>query len=286
MSVTAVILTKNEEVRLPRLLASLRWTDEIIVVDNQSTDATVRIAEQNGARVVKRELTDFSSQWNAGLALARGEWVLTCDADEEIPADSAVAMQQAIRAASGEIGGFRILRRNYALGRWLRHGQQYGKKIHWYDFVRRARGYRWGDYLGGAVKLFRREGAGFQNLVHEEVKVQGKVVQLQIYVNHYTADSIQEMFDKVHFYTTLHARQIYQQNPLQAPRGFYRRVLWAPVGTFFHAYVRKLGFLDGFPGLARCWSMGMYEFLKLIKLYDYYWGHQRDRHEKSKNTSQ
>lgn len=269
---SAVILTKNEEKCLPRLLKSLWWVDEIIVVDSQSTDQTVKIAKQFRARVIVRAMTDFSSQWNAGLAQATGDWIFTFDADEEVPLESIPVFRAAFQGAADELGGFRILRRNFALGRWLKHGQQFGKKVYWHDFVRRRRGFKPGDTLGGAVKLFRRSGAAFKNLVHEEVRVSGKIMQLQAHVNHYTADSIQDMFDKVSFYTTLHAQQIYTENPDQPPRFFYRLILWAPIKTFFKAYFRKKGFLDGFPGLARCLSMMLYEFLKAIKLYDYYQG--------------
>ncbi len=271
IKITALILAKNEERSLPRLLDSLPWVHEIVVVDNFSTDQTVAIAKQYGAKVISRDLIDFSSQWNAGLKLATGDWVFTFDADEEVPPESVAFFQKAYQEAADNIGGFRILRRNYALGRWLKHGQQYGKQVQWFDFVRRRRGYKIGEIIGGAVKLFRRQGAAFENLVHEEVRVEGNIVQLQAYVNHYTADSIQEIFDKVNFYTTLHAKQIYEKNPA-APKWFYRLILWVPIKTFFKAYFRKQGFLDGFPGLARCMSMFIYEFLKYIKLYDYYWG--------------
>jgi glycosyltransferase involved in cell wall biosynthesis len=265
-----VILTKNEEKSLPRLLRSLAWVDEIIVVDSHSTDQTVKIAKRFKAKVISRAMTDFSSQWNAGLALATGEWVFTFDADEEVPLESVPIIQAAFRHAPANVGGFRILRRNFALGRWLKHGQQYGKKVNWYDLVRLRRGYRPGDYLGGAVKLFQRSGAAFENLVHEEVRVPGSVLQVQAYVNHYTADSILDMFDKVNFYTTLHAKQIQVQHPGQLPKYFYMRIICVPIKTFLKAYFRKFGFLDGFPGLARCLSMMLYEFLKLIKLYDYH----------------
>lgn len=277
MGITAIVLTKNEEACLPRLLGSLGWVDEIIVVDSESEDQTAALARKYGAKIIIRKLTSFSDQWNAGIEMAAGEWVFTCDADEEVPEDMAAVLLAAVREAGPDVGGFRILRRNYALGRWLQHGQQYGKKVAWYDFVRMGRGFHKGEMIGGAVKLFRREGARFENLVHEEVRVKGRVVQLQAYVNHYTADSIQDMFDKVNFYTTLHARQIYETHPDRPPARWHRSFLWLPLKTFLFAYIRKQGFRDGFPGLARCLSMLMYEFLKNIKLYDYYRGNQGRR---------
>jgi glycosyltransferase involved in cell wall biosynthesis len=272
MTVTALILAKNEERHLPRLLKSLGWVDETVVVDNLSTDRTVAIAKGSGAKIISRDLDDFSSQWNAGLALATGDWVFSFDSDEEVPAECVPRFLEAMRTAPPDVGGFRVLRRNFALGRWLRHGQQYGKRVQWYDLTRRRRGHRPGEYLGGAVKLYRRAGARYQNLVHEEVRVPGRIVQLQAYVDHYTADSIQDMFDKVNFYTTLHARQLHQDHPLRFPGGVWRSLWWTPWRTFISYYIRKRGFLDGFPGLARAWASAYYERLKYLKLYDLYRG--------------
>ncbi len=269
MTITALILARNEELHLTRLLDSLGWVNEIVLVDNLSTDRTGALARERGAKVIRCDLSDFSSLWNTGLDLATGDWVFSFDADEQVPAECAPVFQEAVRTASAEIGGFRVLRRNFALGRWLRHGQQYGKRVRWYDVSRRRRGHRPGEVLGGAVKLFRREGARYHNLVHEEVKVPGRIEQLQAYVDHFTADSIQDMFDKVNFYTTLHARQLHLEHPERYP-GLWRSLLWTPWRTFFTYYLRKRGFLDGFPGLARAWSSAYYERLKFLKLHDLY----------------
>jgi glycosyltransferase involved in cell wall biosynthesis len=270
MTVTALILAKNEELHLPRLLKSLGWVDETVVVDNLSTDRTAAVAKEYGAKVISCDLGDFSSLWNAGLAVATGDWVFSFDADEEVPAECVPQFQEALRSAPSDLGGYRVLRRNFALGRWLRHGQQFGKLVHWYDLTRRRRGHRPGDHLGGAVKLYRRAGARYQNLVHEEVRVQGRIAQLQAYVNHYTADSIQDMFDKVNSYTTLHARQLFLEHPQGLPNGIWRHLWWTPWRTFFSYYIRKRGFLDGFPGLARAWASAYYERLKYLKLFDQY----------------
>lgn len=269
MTVTALILAKNEEQHLPRLLDSLGWVNELVLVDNLSSDRTGPLAQERGAKVIRCGQTDFSSLWNAGLGQATGDWVFSFDADERVPAECVPLFQEAIRAASPEVGGFRVLRRNFALGRWLRHGQQYGKRVSWYDISRRRRGHRPGEYLGGSVKLFRRIGAEYHHLVHEEVQVPGRIVQLQAYVDHFTADSIQDMFDKVNFYTTLHARQLYLEHPQGVP-GIWRGMIWTPWRTFFTYYLRKRGFLDGFPGLARALSSAYYERLKYLKLYELY----------------
>jgi glycosyltransferase involved in cell wall biosynthesis len=270
LTISALILAKNEEKNLPRLLRSLAWVDEIVVVDDGSTDRTADIAREFRARVIAHPLEDFSAQCNFGLAQASGDWILRLDADEEIPAATGSALQAAVREAPAEVGGFRLLRRNYVLGRWVRHAQEYGMRVRWYDWRRRRQGLRPGDYLGGAVKLFRRRDSRYVNLVHEEVALTGKVMQLQADVNHYTGESIQDIFDKVNVYTTLHARQLFRENPVAEPRGLWRKIAWEPANTFFYLYVRKCGFLDGFPGWVRCTASAWYEFLKYLKLHDLY----------------
>jgi len=267
MRISAVVLTKNEEKHLERLLASLSWVDEIIVVDDESTDRTLEIAARYRATVRRNRLTDFSAQRNLGLQAAQGDWVLALDADEEIPEETRDRLQAAVAAAPPEVGGFRLLRRNFTLGKWLQHGQQFAKRVRWYDVVRIFReGHRPGEYLGGAVKLFRRQGARYVRAVHEEVEIPGKILQLQAYVNHYTAESVSELFEKIRIYTGLHAREIYRQNPA-LPKGTLWKLLWAGPATFCSYFFRKRGFLDGFPGFMRAFASGFYEFLIYAHLY-------------------
>jgi len=275
MRLSAVIITKNEEKNLPRLLSGLAWADEVVVIDDHSTDQTAKIARHYGAKFHEHTRTDFASQRNFGLEQAAGEWILSLDADEELPGDCAGMIRQAIENAGPEVGGFRILRRNIVLGRWLKHGQQFGHRVRWYDWTRIARhGCRPGDYLGGAVKVFRRE-ARFQNAVHEEPEIQGKIIQLQAYVNHYTGGSIQDIFDKNNAYTTTHARMEHEREP--RPIAFIPWVLWRPLAVFLRIYIRKLGFMDGLPGLIRALADMNYEFLKNIKRYELSRGTNLDR---------
>jgi glycosyltransferase involved in cell wall biosynthesis len=252
------------------LCASLGWVDEIVVVDDMSVDGTADVAKRYGAKILSHPFKDFSSQFNLGLGLATSDWILSLDADEEIPSESAVSFMNVIQNAGADIGGFRILRKHIVLGKWLRHAQQYGKKVGFFDISKRRKGFKPGEYMGGAVKLFRKTGSVFQNTVHQEIAVPGNIVQLQADVNHYTAETVRMLFDKLNFSTTLFAQEIYSQNPIP-PKNYWKLVLFHPIENFFYSYIRKKGFLDGIPGLIRCIADAIYEFFKYVKLYDYYY---------------
>lgn len=268
MDLSAVIIAKNEEKNLERLCKSLHWVDEIVVVDDHSTDSSRKVAERFHAKVISHAFKDFSSQFNLGLKHARGEWILSLDADEEIPEECIPVFKKTVSETPPEVGGFRLLRRNYVAGKWLKHGQQYGKKVALFDFVRRRRGFKPGDYVGGAVKLFRRRGSRFKNIVHQEIEVSGKVVQLQAYVNHYTAETFHDLFDKLNFSTSLYARQMFENAPGALPPSA-KLILWIPVKTFFRNYFRKRGYADGLTGLIRSLADMVYEMEKYAKLHDY-----------------
>ncbi len=276
MEISAVIITKNEEDSLERLLKSLYWVDQIVIIDDFSIDKTLEIANKFQAKVVSHKFEGFSKQRNFGLKCAEREWVLSLDADEEIPEESIELLKLAISTAQEDVGGFRILRRNFVLGKWLKHARKYGKRVKFYDIFRMFRdGYCRGDYIGGAIKLFRKEKSYFEGIVHEEPVVKGKIKQMQAYINHYTGDSIHDIFNKVNFYTTLHANQISKQTK-QYSGNFFNLVFWRPIKIFFFNYIRKKGFLDGRSGLIQCFADMNYEFLKNIKLYDYYYGYEKD----------
>ena len=120
-SLSVAIITLNEERNLDRCLASVRWADEIIVVDSGSTDGTVAIAQRYGVHVSTRPFTNYSEQKNAALGLASCDWVLSLDADEEVSPDLGAEIRQAI-ADAGDRVGYYLPRLDHTFGRWLRHG--------------------------------------------------------------------------------------------------------------------------------------------------------------------
>src|SRR5271168_2419669 len=124
LTLSVVIITFNEEANLARTLASVTWTDEIIVVDSGSTDRTRDIAESFHAKFFIEPWKGFAAQKNCALSKAAGEWVLSLDADEEVEPSLADEIREVL-SASPSVAGFWIPRKNFFLGRWIRHGGYY-----------------------------------------------------------------------------------------------------------------------------------------------------------------
>ncbi len=221
---SAILITRDEAADLPECLASLAFCDEIVVVDSGSTDATVAIAEGVGARVtVTSDWPGFGPQKQRALDLATGDWVLSIDADERIPADLAVEIRAAI-AGGGAEAGFRLNRRSSFLGRFLLHGGWYPDRI---------------------LRLARREAARFTpDRVHERLVVEGPVGDLSIDMVHHSYRSIDEVLDKGRRYALASAAE----RRARGKRGGLATALLRATWAFLRHYLLKQGFRDGAHG--------------------------------------
>src|SRR5262245_5176059 len=122
--ISAIIITKNEEDRIAGAIASVSWCDEVLVIDSESTDATRRIAERCGARVLVRAWDGYSRQKNFGAAQARYDWILSLDADERVSAELAAEILQWKRNGTTP-GAASMPRRSFYLGAWIHHSGWY-----------------------------------------------------------------------------------------------------------------------------------------------------------------
>jgi glycosyltransferase involved in cell wall biosynthesis len=221
---SAIIITRNEAANLPDCLASLAFCDEIVVVDNASTDGTADIAAKAGARVVQKpEFAGFGRQKQAALEAASGDWVLSIDADERVPEPLAREIRPAIER--GEHAGYRIKRSTYFLGRYLRHGGWYPDRV---------------------LRLAKREAARFSDdAVHERLDVTGSVGDLETDMLHMSYRTIDDVLAKQRRYVLLSA----QARRARGAQGGLAVALLRSVFTFLKHYVLQLGLLDGSRGL-------------------------------------
>jgi glycosyltransferase involved in cell wall biosynthesis len=233
-TVTAAIITLNEERNLPGLLDRLDWADEIVVVDSGSRDDTVAIARRQAGCVVVRPFGNFAEQRNHAIRLAAGDWVLSIDADER--PTPALVEEIWERIASDRFAAYRVPIRSSIFGRRMRYSGTQGDR---------------------PVRLFRRECARWTGDVHEVLRVAGRVGRLRHWLNHTTLPDLTAFMRKVHRYTDLAAR-----DRVAAGRPPRRRDLWLrPAIEVFRRLAWKHGYLDGPEGWAFCALSGLSEWI-------------------------
>jgi glycosyltransferase involved in cell wall biosynthesis len=220
-----IVISKNEETAIARCLRSANFADEIVVVDNASTDKTAEIARAQGARVtVTPDWPGFGPQKNRALREATGDWILSLDADEWI--EPALAAEiQAVIALPNAADGYEIPRRSRFCGEIVHYGDWRGDRV---------------------LRLFRRERGRFSDdHVHERVIVEGRIARLSSPLEHDSITDMADAADKIERYATAAAAQLAAEGKTSSAAKSALRG-WA---AFIRGYVLRLGFLDGRIGL-------------------------------------
>ena len=242
MSLSVIVITKNEAHNIQSCLQSVAWCDEIVVVDSGSTDDTVSLARACGAQVVQTaDWPGYGPQKNVALSHARSDWVLSIDADERVTP----ALRDEILAAMASCthGAYRLPRLSRFCGRFIRHAGWYPEPV---------------------LRLFRRGEARFSDdLVHERVVAKGSVGMLREPLMHYTYADYSEVLTKIDRYSTLGAQQAFERGKRATPWTAVVHGLWA----FVRTYVFRAGFLDGAQGFGVALMLGEASYYKYIKLW-------------------
>lgn len=246
-TLSVAIIAHNEEANLPRTLESIRWADEIVVVDSGSTDTTLDIARRSGAQVFEEPWKGFAAQKNSAIAHCTGDWVLSLDADEEVSPQLAQEVS-ALLANEPPFAAYSIPRLNHFLGKPLRHG-----------------GY-WPD---PKVRLFRRGTARFaERPVHEMLQVEGQTGRLKGHLLHHCYPTLEEYIDHMNRYSTLGGSiAAAKGRGGQGLASFLSSVLLNPAATFLYNYFVRLGFLDGREGLLMHLNHSVYIHWKYVKAW-------------------
>ncbi len=250
--VSAIVLSHNDQDSVVRTLASLFWCDEIIVIDDFSTDETVSRAKKFTPNIYRHHLhDDFSAQRNFGLtkvggpASTRGEptrggeWVLFVDSDEVVSAELADEIKKSLEI---DCAGFYMKRQDWLFGKPLGHGET------------------------GKVRLLRlaKKNAGkWERTVHEVWHVSGMTGELDHPLDHFPHQYVAQFISDINHYSTLNARYLYSKNV----HAFWWHIIAYPSLKFFVDYIWYLGFLDGTAGAVVALMMSFHSFLSRAKLW-------------------
>ncbi|MDR1474527.1 MAG: glycosyltransferase family 2 protein [Endomicrobium sp.] len=245
IKVSAYILAKNEEKHIKECIESVKWADEIVIVDDFSTDSTAEIAKNMKCKIVEHKFEYFGKQRNFALTQCFNEWVICLDADERITPELKAEIEQELQSTPRAYA-FVAPRKSMFINRWILHSG-------WYP-----------DYRHPI--LFNKNKMKYKDqLVHEDIEYNGKKVYFRSDILHYPYDSIKQFVKKSDFYTDLRSKEMFK-------RGKKFRVLNLfinPSVTFFKMYIIKKGVLDGLTGfiLALLYS-SFYTLMKYIKLWE------------------
>ena len=261
--ISVLILTKNEEADLPGCLDSVSWSDDVHVLDSESTDATVAIARDRGAKVSVRPFDGYSSQRNFGLQSIAyvHSWVLILDADERIPGELVPVLDEFVSDAPDFVAAARIRRRDIWWGRWLRHAQIS-------PFYQR---------------LVRPRKVHYVREINEVLVVDGTTRDLDGFFDHFPfSKGLAHWVAKHNAYSTMEAELIALGGDFQASiwtavfdrdfnvrrrhqKGIFYRLPARPLLKFFYMVIIRRAFLDGMPGIRYSILQGFYEYLIVLK---------------------
>lgn len=242
MTLSAIVLTRNNQTTLDACLRSLSFADELIVVDDSSTDDTLKIAANHHAKIINHPLTDFGAQRNFALTHAIGRWILFVDSDEIVPQDLRREINQAIKQPG--IAGFYLRRRDIFLGRLLKHGETSQVRL---------------------LRLAQKNAGTWVRPVHEYWQIVGATRTLSHPLIHHRRLTFTQFFARINRYTDLDVQALLEENKPFS----YRDLFLKPVGKFIYNYFFLLGFLDAFPGFIMTLSMSLHSLIVRIKLYEH-----------------
>jgi len=244
MKISVTVIALNEEHRIRACLESVRWADEIVIVDSGSVDRTRDLAREFTDKVFEDpDWAGYGRQKNRAASRARNDWILNVDADETVTEELAREIR-ALPAGAPKYPAYRVPRKNFIGDRWIRFGGWYPDRI---------------------VRLYDRRRAGFtETLVHEGVHTGGGggTGSLEGPLLHRTYASLEDYFRRQERYARLAAADMVRAGRPARSRDRFLR----PLFDFFKAYVLKLGFLEGYYGLALAWGHALYTYRKYENL--------------------
>lgn len=241
--ISVVVITKNEEGNIADCLKSAAWANEIIVVDDYSTDNTVNMAKQFTNKVFLRKMEIEGSHRNYAYSLARNNWVLSLDADERASGELHTELNLLFKAPM-EHKAYSIPIKTYIGKRWIRYA---------------------GWYPASKVRLFDKRSFKYEEAeVHPRVFIQGSCGHLKCDIVHYSYRNFHDFYESLNGQTTLEAKKWFKEKRKIGFLGMYRKA----ASRFIKAYIQKQGFRDGFLGFIVSHGGALYQFMSYVKYWE------------------
>jgi len=248
MKISGIVLVKNEEDLIGDCLESLSWVDEIIVIDNGSTDKTVEIAKGRGAIIAKSLKGGFSDMRNLGAKKASGEWLLYVDADERVTPLLKKEIEETLK--TGGNSAYAIPRRNIFLGHEMRWGGW------WPDFV---------------LRLIKKDSlVDWEGKLHEQPRIKGTIGRLNNPLTHFSHRSLAEMVAKTNEWSEIEAKLLFESHH---PKMAWWRFISVAFREFWFRGIKKMGFLDGTVGVIEI----VYQMFSRMITYAKLWEMQNEK---------
>lgn len=247
MKISVVINTRNEEKNIERCLKSVKWADEIVVVDQYSADKTVQMAKKLGAKVYSHQHTFYvEPARNFAISKVTGNWILVLDADEEIPPKLAKVLQKLAQKPGG-FSFFRLPRKNIIFDKWIKHSR-------W-----------WPDHI---VRFFRKGKVIWSEKIHSVPITRGEGKDLEARestaIIHYHYQSISQYLERLNRYTDAQAKELIDSGH----KFSWRDLLKKPTGEFLSRFFAGEGYKDGIHGLVLASLQAFSELIKYLKVWE------------------
>jgi glycosyltransferase involved in cell wall biosynthesis len=242
--ISVLLPTYNEQEIIRDCLESIKWADEILVVDSFSTDRTLDIVQEYGARIIQHEYINSARQKNWAFPQCQHEWILQIDTDEILEEGAEDEIINTISTTPSDVQAYKLPRKNHFLGKWIKNAGMYP------DFQ---------------TRLFRKDSGKWQDReVHAHVQVPNKVGILEHHIIHYGAPALTRQLRNIDRYTRYEADELKKRGK----RFHWSKLLIHPWMIFFYRYFFLKGFLDGWRGFIICVYLSFYSFFTHAKLWE------------------
>jgi len=241
---TAIILAKNEEEHISKTIKSLNFCDQVIVFDDESTDGTISISKECGAKVIKHSIDgDFASQRNFAIKEIDSDWYLYIDADEMVSPQLGLEIKSIVSDTKNPSDCFYIPRQDYFLGQKIKYGDLLNFKL---------------------IRLVKKNTGKWVGKVHETWHPKSsKVGHLKSPILHNSHTSFESFLNHLNIYSTIKSQEFFENKKHIS----IIHIIFGPVLKFIYLYVFKLGFMDKTVGFIHAMSMSLYVYLVASKTW-------------------